>query len=112
MAQLKLGAIADDKPIKLTVELPAAIHRDLVAYADALGRETGQDTIDPAKLVAPMLARFIAGDRAFANTKSGSIAAIDCAGELARLRSWVDPFSQTPKSGYLVGGGPPKETDE
>ena len=42
MAKLKLGAIADDKPIKLTVELPAAIHRDLVAYADALGRETGQ----------------------------------------------------------------------
>ena len=69
MAQLKLGAIADDKPIKLTVELPAAIHRDLVAYADALGRETGQDTIDPAKLVAPMLARFIAGDRAFAKLR-------------------------------------------
>ena len=70
MAKLKLGAIADDKPIKLTVELPAAIHRDLVAYADALGRETGQDTIDPAKLVAPMLARFIAGDRAFAKLRS------------------------------------------
>ena len=70
MAQLKLGAIADDKPIKLTVELPAAIHRDLVAYADALGRETGKDTIDPAKLVAPMLARFIAGDRAFAKLRS------------------------------------------
>ena len=70
MAQLKLGAIADDKPIKLTVELPAAIHRDLVAYADALGRETGQAAIDPAKLVAPMLARFIAGDRAFAKLRS------------------------------------------
>ena len=70
MAQLTLGAIADDKPIKLTVELPAAIHRDLVAYADALGRETGQAAIDPAKLVAPMLARFIAGDRAFAKLRS------------------------------------------
>ncbi len=32
MAKLKLGAIDDDKPVKLTVELPAAIHRDLVAY--------------------------------------------------------------------------------
>ena len=70
MAKLKLGVIADDKPIKLTVELPAAIHRDLVAYADALGRETGQATIDPAKLVAPMLAQFIAGDRAFAKLRS------------------------------------------
>lgn len=70
MAKLKLGAIADEKPIKLTVELPAAIHRDLVAYADALGRETGQTAIDPAKLVGPMLARFIAGDRAFAKLRS------------------------------------------
>ena len=39
MTKLKLGAIADDKPVKLTVELPAAVHRDLVAYAEALGRE-------------------------------------------------------------------------
>ena len=42
MAKLKLGAIADDKPVKLTVELPAAVHRDLVAYAEVLGRETGR----------------------------------------------------------------------
>ena len=70
MAKLKLGALADDKPVKLTVELPAAVHRDLVAYADALGRETGQPVTDPAKLVGPMLARFIAGDRAFAKLRN------------------------------------------
>ena len=40
MSKLKLGTIPDDKPVKLTIELPAAIHRDLVAYGDALGRET------------------------------------------------------------------------
>ncbi len=34
MAKLKLGAIADDKPVKLTVELPADVHRDLAAYTD------------------------------------------------------------------------------
>jgi hypothetical protein len=66
MAKLKLGAIADDKPVKLTVELPAAVHRDLVAYAKALARETGQPIADPLKLVAPILARFMATDRAFA----------------------------------------------
>ena len=43
MAKLKLGAIADDKPVKLTVELPAALHRDLVAYAQALARETARE---------------------------------------------------------------------
>ena len=69
MAKLKLGAIADDKSVKLTVELPAAVHRDLLAYAKALARETGQPIADPLKLVAPMLARFMATDRAFAKAR-------------------------------------------
>lgn len=47
-----------------------------------------------------------AGDRAFAGTKSGSIAAIAAARALAELRTWIDPFSSTPSSGYLVGGQP------
>ncbi len=41
MAKLKLGAIADDKPVKLTVELPADVHSDLAAYIDMLAREPG-----------------------------------------------------------------------
>jgi hypothetical protein len=69
MAKLKLGVIADDKPVKLTIELPAAVHRDLVAYGQALAREIGQGTIAPAKLVAPMLARFMQTDRAFAKAR-------------------------------------------
>jgi len=74
MAKLKLGAIADDKPVKLTVELSAALHRDLVAYSQALARETGQGAIEPSKLVAPMLARFIATDRAFAKLRRSALA--------------------------------------
>jgi len=69
VAKLKLGAIADDKPVKLNVELSAALHRDLVAYGQALARETGQDVVEPAKLVGPMLARFMATDRAFAKAR-------------------------------------------
>ena len=69
MAKLKLGTIPDDKPVKLTIELPAAIHRDLVAYGNALGRETGQGAVEPAKLIGPMLARFMATDRAFAKLR-------------------------------------------
>ncbi|QPC42763.1 DUF2274 domain-containing protein [Kaustia mangrovi] len=72
MTKLKLGAIPDDKPVKLNIELPAHIHRDLVAYAELLARETGQKN-EPAKLIAPMLARFMATDRGFAKTrKEGS----------------------------------------
>ena len=69
MAKLKLGPIADDRPVKLTIELPAAVHRDLVAYAEVLGRETGQPVGEPAKLIAPMVERFMGTDRAFAKAR-------------------------------------------
>jgi hypothetical protein len=36
MTKLKLSAIPDHRPVKLTIELPGAVHRDLVAYADYL----------------------------------------------------------------------------
>lgn len=38
VAKLKLGPIVDDKPVKDALELPASLHRDLVAYAEILGR--------------------------------------------------------------------------
>ena len=69
MTKLKLGAIRDDKPVKVTVELPAALHRDLVAYADQLSRESGQQVGDPTRLIVPMLQRFVATDRAFARSR-------------------------------------------
>ena len=64
MVRLKIAAIADDTPVKLSVMLPAAVHRDLLSYADALSRESGQ-AVQPAQLVGPMLMRFMATDRAF-----------------------------------------------
>lgn len=69
MAKLKLGAIPDDKPVKLTVELPASTHRDLAAYAEVLARETGQSIAEPARLIAPMLAQFMSTDRAFGKAR-------------------------------------------
>ena len=68
MEKLKLSVLPDDKPVKLTVELPAAVHRDLVAYAELLGGETGQ-AVEPAKLVVPMLERFMSTDRAFSRAR-------------------------------------------
>lgn len=67
--KLKLGPIADDKPVKVTLELPAALHRDLAAYAEVLAREAGQPATDPMKLIVPMLERFIATDRGFAKAR-------------------------------------------
>ena len=65
MTKLKLGPITDDKPFKVSLEMPAAVHRDLVAYAEVLSRATGQPASDPAKLIVPMIERFMATDRAF-----------------------------------------------
>jgi len=65
MTKLKLGAILDDKPVKVTLELPAALHRDLNSYAEALSRESGQEIADPIRLIAPMLERFMDTDRGF-----------------------------------------------
>lgn len=71
MPKLKLGPILDDKPVRVTLDLPATLHRDLVAYAEALAHETGQQ-VEVTKLVAPMLERFLAGDRGFRATRSGA----------------------------------------
>ncbi len=77
MAKLKLGPLEDDRPVKLTVELPAAVHRDLIAYAEVLGRTTGQEAPDPAKLIAPMIERFMATDRAFAKARKSMFQTAD-----------------------------------
>lgn len=50
MAKLKLGALEDDKPVKVSLELPAVVHRELLAYAEVLALETGRPVSDPVKL--------------------------------------------------------------
>lgn len=69
MTKLKLGPLVEDKPVKVTVELPGALHRNLIAYAEVLGRESGQPAADPVRLIVPMLERFIATDRGFAKAR-------------------------------------------
>lgn len=66
MTKLKLGPLLEEKPVKVTVELPAQVYRDLEAYAEILVRTEGQDgSVEPSRLIVPMLARFMATDRGF-----------------------------------------------
>ena len=65
MTKLRLGPLQDERPVKLTIELPASVYRDLVAYAAALAAETSDAPAKPEKIIAPMLARFMATDRGF-----------------------------------------------
>jgi hypothetical protein len=69
MTKLKLSAVPEDRPVKIAIELSAAVHRDLALYAEALAKEIGQAAVEPAKLIPPMIARFMASDRAFAKAK-------------------------------------------
>ena len=114
MTKLKLGLLVDDKPLKLTIELSAQVHRDLMAYAEVLAAESGQ-VIDPGKLVAPMLARFMATDRAFAKREGSCHLANlnlheprgDCGGERARRPRAGDPRSVAARDCRFVRANTP-----
>ncbi len=71
MSSLKLAGLLDDTPVKLSVELPAETHRNLVLYAEVLSGE-GERTYAPAQLIGPMLERFMATDRAFIAARTRS----------------------------------------
>ena len=71
MNKLKLRPLEDETPVKVTVDLPAATHRNLLAYAQAHAAQTGGKAAEPARLVVPMLDQFMASDRAFVRGRKG-----------------------------------------
>jgi len=66
---LRLGPIADDKPVRVSIDIPAEVYRDLTAYAKAHASATGKESQGPAKLIVPMLTQFMATDRGFAKVR-------------------------------------------
>ncbi len=95
MTKLKLGTIEDDKSVKLTIEMPAATHRNLVAYAAAIAKESGRPPPDPTKIVAPMLEKFMATDRAFGRMKRPRL---DKAASTAKSPSDTKPESRNERT--------------
>ena len=74
MTKLRISTIPDSRPVKLTIELPAEMHRDLLLYAELVSESAGQapDTApDPVRLVSLMVGRFMEADRAFQNQRRG-----------------------------------------
>jgi hypothetical protein len=72
----ELGCLLDrsrDRSRSRVADAPAvasaSAHRGLLAFAEILGRESGQMINDPARLIAPMRVRFMATDRAFARMR-------------------------------------------
>lgn len=72
MTRLKLADLADEKPVRVTIEISARLHRELVAYGAVLngGDTTGAPA--PERLIPPMIGRFIATDREFARIRRGT----------------------------------------
>ncbi len=69
MTRIKLSDISDEKPVKLNVEIPARLHRDLREYGVVVNAGNAQGAPKPEDLVAPMLSRFIGSDREFARAR-------------------------------------------
>ena len=74
MAKLKLGAIETDKAVRVSIKLPAPVHRNLLAYADALAAATKQEPLKPDKLIPAMIEQFMATDRGFAKARKQAAA--------------------------------------
>jgi len=72
VTRLKLSDITDGKPVRLTIELPARLHRRLVEYGIVLNGGTAKGAPEPSAIVAPMIERFIASDREFTKARQRS----------------------------------------
>ena len=69
MTRLKLADLADEKPVRLTVEVSARLHRELLTYAIALNDGDAKGAPAPEKLIPPMIDRFISTDRSYAKSR-------------------------------------------
>lgn len=65
MTKLKLNFVRDKKPLKIAIELPASVHRDLILYGKVVENESYEIINGPKKIVAMMVNQFMATDRAF-----------------------------------------------
>ena len=72
MTRLTLADLADEKPVRLTVEVSARLHRELLAYAAVLNGGDAKGAPPPERLIPPMIERFIATDRSYAKSRRSS----------------------------------------
>jgi hypothetical protein len=57
------------KPVRLTVEVSARLHREMLAYAMVLNGGDAKGAPTPERLIPLMIERFIATDRGYTKTR-------------------------------------------
>jgi hypothetical protein len=72
MNKLKLGHVETDKPIRVSLKLPAPVYRSVLQYAELLSKSTGQQPLEAAKLIPAMIESFINSDRGFTKLRRES----------------------------------------
>jgi len=72
MTRISLADIADEKPVRLTIEIPARLHRELLAYCAALGAGENAALPPPERVVPAMIEKFIATDRSYARQRKAA----------------------------------------
>lgn len=66
MTKLRLGAVPEEKPVKLTLEISGGTVRDLADYARVHAAANNlSEPLPPERLVPAMIKNFMAGDRVF-----------------------------------------------
>lgn len=70
MSKLRLGPVVEDKPVKITIEVDSGLLRELADYARIHAKANNlSEPMVPERLIAPMVARFIASDREFSKLR-------------------------------------------
>jgi hypothetical protein len=72
MTRLTLADFANEKPVRLTVEVSARLHREMLTYATVLNGGDTKGAPTPERLIPPMIERFIATDRSYNKTRRGA----------------------------------------
>jgi hypothetical protein len=70
MPKLKLRHVETDKAVRVSIKLLPTLHRNLLAYAEALAAATHQEVLKPDKLIPAMVEQFMATDRGFAKVRN------------------------------------------
>jgi len=73
MSKLRISLPVEEKPIKLCLELPIALYKDIQLYAELLFAESESNPVEPEKLIAPMLQNFINSDESFNQARKQKI---------------------------------------